>query len=122
MSKIKMIATWGGVVLLAAAVGAAGTGKLMGVEMLHQSFANMGLPTWFGYFIGVCEVAGAVGLLLRKWSALAASGVFLIMVGAMGYHLVFDPIAMAVPAVVLGLLAGIVFLSRKRDSWLSAIH
>ncbi|NQZ33548.1 MAG: DoxX family protein [Oceanospirillaceae bacterium] len=122
MTKFKIIATWVVIVLLAAAVGAAGTGKLMGVEMLHQSFANMGLPSWFGYFIGACEIAGAVGLLVRKWSALAALGLTLIMLGAIGYHLAFDPIGMAVPAVVLAVLASVTFVSRKRDSILVAIH
>jgi len=122
MTKFKMIASWAIIVLLAAAFIAAGSGKLLGVEMLHQSFANMGLPSWFGYFIGACEVAGGVGLLVRKWSALAALGLFAVMLGAIGYHLAFDPMAMALPAVVLALLALMAFISRKGDSLLSAIH
>ena len=71
---------------------------------------------------GEGEVAGGVGLLVRKWSALAALGLFAVMLGAIGYHLAFDPMAMALPAVVLALLALMAFISRKGDSLLSAIH
>jgi len=122
MNKFKTIATWAVVTLLAVSMAAAGIGKLMGVEMLHQSFANMGLPQWFGYFIGACEFLGAIALFVRKLSALAASGLIVIMLGAIGYHIAFDPIAMAVPAVVLAILAAIVFIGRKRDSLFVAIH
>jgi len=119
MNKFKTIATWIVITLLAVSMGAAGIGKLMGVEMLHQSFANMGLPLWFGYFIGACEVLGAVALFVKKLSALAASGLTVIMLGAIGYHITFDPIVMAVPAVVLASLAAIVYLLRKQDSLFS---
>jgi len=119
MNKFKTIATWIVITLLAVSMGAAGIGKLMGVEMLHQSFANMGLPLWFGYFIGACEVLGAVALFVKKLSALAASGLTVIMLGAIGYHITFDPIVMAVPAIVLAALAAIVFLLRKQDSLFS---
>ncbi len=122
MSKFNTVATWAVITLLAAAFVGAGAAKLMGVEMLHQSFANMGLPQWFGYFIGACEVVGALALFARKYSALAALGLMLIMLGAIGYHIAFDPIVLAVPAVILALLTAIVFFGRKRDSILQAIH
>jgi len=119
MNKFKTIATWIVITLLAVSMGAAGIGKLMGVEMLHQSFVNMGLPLWFGYFIGACEALGAIALFVKKLSALAASGLTVIMLGAIGYHITFDPIVMAVPAIVLAALAAIVFLLRKQDSLFS---
>lgn len=122
MNKFKTIATWAAIVLLAAACAAAGIAKLMGVEMVHQSFANMGLPQWFGYFIGSCEVLGAVGLLVRQYSALAASGLAAIMLGAIGYHISFDPIAAAIPAVVLAILAVAVFTLRKPHSVIAAMR
>jgi len=111
------IAIWVLSVLLAFAFGAAGTGKLMGVEMLHQSFQNLGLPSWFGYFIGLAEVAGAVGLLVPRLASLAGAGLGLIMIGAVGYHLAFDPIGAAVPALVLLVLSGTVAWVRRRQSW-----
>lgn len=83
-NKVKTIATWAVVILLALAFGAAGVGKLTGNEMMHMSFANMGLPSWFGYFIGACELAGAFGLLYKKLSSAAALGLVFIMLGALG--------------------------------------
>jgi len=63
-------------------VGAGGIAKLAGVPYVHSSFPKLGLPGWFGYFIGACEVLGAIALLIRPLSALAALGIGIIMVGA----------------------------------------
>lgn len=110
------VVTWIVITLLALAFAAAGTGKLMGVEMLHLSFANLGLPSWFGYFIGACEIAGAIALFIRPLSGLAAAGLSAIMLGAIYYHLAFDPISAAVPAIVLALLAAMISVVRKDDT------
>ena len=45
-------AIWVAIVLTSIAFAAAGIAKLMGVPMVHESFANLGLPGWFGYVIG----------------------------------------------------------------------
>lgn len=87
-------------VLPALAFAAAGIGKLMGTPMLHESFAAMGLPAWFGYFIGASELAGAVGLLLPMTRKLAAAGLAVIMVGAVYFHVAYA-VPSAVPALVL---------------------
>ncbi len=50
---------------------AAGSAKLAGVEQMHLSFALMGLPAWFGYFIGASELAGAVAIWIKKLSIIA---------------------------------------------------
>jgi uncharacterized membrane protein YphA (DoxX/SURF4 family) len=110
------VVTWIVITLLAMAFAAAGTGKLMGVEMLHLSFANLGLPSWFGYFIGTCEIAGAIALFIRPLSGLAAAGLTTVMLGAIYYHLAFDPIGAAVPAIVLALLAAMISIVRKDDT------
>ena len=56
--------------------------KLTGNEVALQSFIDLGLPSWFGTFIGVCEALGAIGLWLRPTSRLAALGIAIIMCGA----------------------------------------
>ncbi|MEO5620916.1 MAG: DoxX family protein [Cypionkella sp.] len=99
-------------VLVTLGFGAAGTAKLMGVPMMHQSFANLGLPGWFGYFIGACEVAGAIGIWLRPTSRLAACGLAAVLLGALYYHLNFPPVSAGVPALVLLVLCGFL-ISRK---------
>lgn len=100
-------------VVLALIVGAAGIAKLMGVPMVHQSFAILGLPSWFGYFIGAAEVAGAVGLFIPKLSRLAAFGLAIIGAGAVYFHIMHTPISAGVPAIVAFALAAFVALKGR---------
>lgn len=80
---------------------AAGSAKLAGVPELHASFQALGLPAWFGYFIGACEVAGALGLWIAPLRKLAATGLIGIMLGALYFHLRFTPLSQGIPAAVL---------------------
>lgn len=89
-----------------------GVMKLTGNPMAHQSFADLGLPGWFGYFIGACEVAGAIGIWLRPTSRLAALGIAIIMAGAVYYHVTFPPVQAGIPATVV-LLCSLFIVSRK---------
>ena len=88
-------------ILLAIAFLGAGSAKLAGAEPLQESFARFGFPIAFMYFIGICEVAGVIGLFIRKTAMLAAIGLAIIMVGAAGCHLMFDSPPQAIPALVL---------------------
>ena len=76
------IAIWILIVLTAFAFAAAGVLKLVGDPMFSDSFGKIGLPGGFGYFIGCCEIAGAVGLFIRRLATLAAAGLAIIMLGA----------------------------------------
>ncbi len=98
--------------LLALIVGAAGTAKLMGIPMVHQSFGILGLPSWFGYFIGAAEVAGAVGLFIPQLSRLAALGLAIIGAGAVYFHIMHTPISQGVPAILVLVLA--LFIASRR--------
>ena len=100
-------------IIIALALVMAGGAKLAGVEMVHLSFATLGLPGWFGYFIGACEIAGAVGLFIKPLSALAALGLACVMLGAVYYHAVYTPIAEALPALIILLVCVLVFLQGK---------
>jgi len=102
---------------------AAGSFKLSGAEEMVQNFQKYGLPITFMYFIGLSEVAGAIGLWLKiapvggiQLRLLAALGLSIIMVGAIVNHAIHDPISMAVPAAVL--LAILLFLAQtfRKDS------
>lgn len=93
---------------------AAGGMKLSGAEQMHASFAMMGLPIWFGYFIGACEVAGGIGIWVRKVSALAAAGLFIVMLGAVYFHVTYTPIAAGIPAAVLAVFAAVIFVNRRK--------
>lgn len=112
MTFLQKYAVLAASVVLALIVGAAGAAKLMGVPMVHQSFGILGLPAWFGYFIGAAEVAGAVGLFIPSLSRLAAAGLAVIGAGAVYFHLVHTPISAGIPAIVVLALA--VFITVKR--------
>ena len=99
--------------VLALIVGAAGIAKLMGVPMVHQSFGILGLPSWFGYFIGAAEVAGAVGLFIPQLYRLAAIGLSIIGAGAVYFHVMYTPISAGVPAIIVLALALFVALKRR---------
>ena len=100
-------------VLLALIVGAAGIAKLMGVPMVHQSFAILGLPSWFGYFIGAAEVAGAVGLFIPALSRLAAAALAIIGAGAVYFHIMHTPISQGVPAIIVLVLALVLAIKKR---------
>ena len=62
--------------------------KLSGVHAVTSNFESWGYPLRFMYFIGVCELAGAIGILLpwHKLRGLAALGIACIMGGAVFTH------------------------------------
>jgi putative oxidoreductase len=86
------IALWIVQVLLALAFLGAGLPKLLTpIETLAQQ--GMTLPPWLPRFIGVSEVAGALGLILPAATRIkpvltpvAAVGLAVVMVLATGYH------------------------------------
>ena len=79
------------------------------------------LPGAFMRFIGVCEVSGALGLILpglfrirTELTPLAAAGLVIIMIGATVVTLLQGQIAPALVPVVVGLLARFVVKGRAR--------
>src|SRR5215212_7181258 len=77
------------------------------------------LPELFMKFIGVCEVLGALGLILpgvfrtrRYLTALAAVGLTIIMIGAVVITIMGDGIAMAILPFVVTLLCAFVAYGR----------
>ena len=117
MEVLRKYGIWAAIIVVALLVSVAGAMKLAGTPALHESFAILGLPGWFGYFIGLCEVAGAIGLLIRPLSALAAAGLSIIMLGAIYFHVVHTPIGQTVPALVILLLCVFIF-TRRREAML----
>ena len=66
--------------------------KLSGVDAVTMNFESWGFPLRFMYFIGLCEMAGAIGVLLpwHKIRGLAALGLACIMGGAVFTHVHAD--------------------------------
>jgi putative oxidoreductase len=91
------LALWAAQILLALAFGSAG---IMTASMPIATLVQNGLvwagdvPVWLVRFIGTCELAGAVGLILPalirirpELTALAALGLLTMMILAMGFHI-----------------------------------
>jgi uncharacterized membrane protein YphA (DoxX/SURF4 family) len=82
------------------------------------------LPGLFLQFIGVCEVLGALGLVLPgllrirpKLTPLAAIGLLIIMIGAVVVSIMGPGVGSAMPALVFGLLCA--FVAYGRRAWLT---
>ena len=101
--------------LIALVLLAAGGAKLAGLPEVHMSFLLLGLPEWFGYFVGVCEVGGAVGLFVRPFSALAAVGISVIMGGAVYFHVAHTPLTQGIPALLVLALSIFVFVNTREN-------
>ena len=102
--------------LLAALFLFAGSMKL--ILPIEAMAGPVVLPGWFLRFIGVAEVAGAIGLILPwltriqpRLTPVAASGLVIIMAGATVITAVGGPTAAAVPFIV-GVLAATVARGR----------
>ena len=78
-TEIRNYAFWIAITLVVLYVGAGGAAKLASVPYVHSSFPKLGLPAWFGYFIGACEVLGCIALFVRPLRALAALGIGIII-------------------------------------------
>jgi uncharacterized membrane protein YphA (DoxX/SURF4 family) len=99
---------WALQALLAAAFAGGGWLKLSGDPAMVGLFADIGAGQWLRLFIGACEVAGAIGLLLPVLHRLAAAGLVGLMIGAAITNVVVLQISPAVPLVLLALAAVVV--------------
>ena len=113
------VALWVAQGLLAAIFLFAGGMKL--VLPVEEMTKQLPLPGLFLRFIAVCEVLGAIGLIL-PWllgsrpglTPLAAAGLVIIMIGATVLTLATAGITMALIPLVVGILAAFVAYGRWR--------
>jgi uncharacterized membrane protein YphA (DoxX/SURF4 family) len=121
MTRKTNVALWIVQGLLALEFLVAGGMKLvMPLEVLTKG-APFPLPFMFLRFIGVCEVLGAIGLILpgllhirTGLTPLAAAGLVIIMIGATSLTVAYMGVGPAVPPLVTGLLAAFVAYGRWR--------
>jgi uncharacterized membrane protein YphA (DoxX/SURF4 family) len=108
-------------IVLAALFLFAGGAKLaMPIEEMVKQMP-VAIPGWFLQFVGVCEVLGAIGLVLpgllrikTGLTPLAAACLMVIVIGATVVELMGDMIAMALLPLVTALLAAFVAYGRWR--------
>ena len=82
---------------------------------------NATLPRWFQLFMGVAEVAAAVGLTLPGLTRIlpwlvtwAAAGIMIVMISATTFHLMRGELSSAATTLVLLVLATFVAYTRHR--------
>jgi uncharacterized membrane protein len=114
----KFYAVWTIQVLLALVFLFAGVAKL--VMPAEAMKGPVPIPVVFLRFIGVCELLGALGLILpgllrirRELTSLAASGLVIIMIGATVVNAMSGLIVVALITLVIGLLAAYVAYERR---------
>lgn len=99
-------------ILLSFAFIAAGFAKLMGVEMMVQTFEAVGQDQWFRYVTGLIEIGGVILLWVPGRQLVGAALLVCTMIGATLAHLfILGP--SAVPAITLGVLAALVAYGYK---------
>ncbi|MCA9692428.1 MAG: DoxX family protein [Myxococcales bacterium] len=118
------ITLWIAQILLALAFGMAGFIKTATpiAELGQQMPWVLEAPSGLVRFIGLSELAGAIGVVLpaatriKPWlTPLAAAGLVVVMVLALGFHAIQgDPLQQYTPSLVLGLIAA--FVARGRWS------
>ena len=113
------VAIWTVQVLLACLFVFAGGAKL--VLPIAEMTKQFPLPGLFLRFLGVVELAGALGLILPSMlrirpylTPLAAGGLVIVMSGATAISMVGGSVAPAIPPFVIGCLAGLVLYARTR--------
>ncbi len=101
--------------LLALAFIASGGNKLLHAAPTQQMFASLGMPGWMGLFVGAAEVLGGIGLLVPRFTRLAAAELIVIMLVAVFMHATKIPggLAKGTPAIVLLVLLIVVVLLRR---------
>lgn len=102
------IILWTAQILMAGFFVFASLPKLLGDPTAVQMYGIIGLGQWFRYLTGICELSGAIGLLIPRLSGLAASGLVGVMIGATVTNLFVLP-GMAPAAIETGAL-GVIFV------------
>ena len=96
-------------------------GSMKFIMTVEEMTKDVAMPGWFLHFIGVAEVLGGLGLILPGLlrfrpglTPLAAAGLTIIMIGATVVSFIAGGAMMALPSLVVGLLAAFVAYGRWR--------
>ena len=76
--------------------------KLTNFFLAVEFFTKWGIPLWMMHFIGVSELAGAVGLLMPRTRPLAAFALFVLMIGGLVTHLTHGEYFFAAMPIIYG--------------------
>lgn len=109
----KFIGTWLPAILLALIFVPQGWSKFHDTSGWAVAFRHWGYPDWFRITIGVIELSGVALLLLGRTAAFGAILIIVVMLGAMGTHVIYDGGRHLTSEVVPLTLASIVLVLRR---------
>ena len=100
--------------IIATVFGLAGLSKVLGLEFEAEAFVRWGFPVGFMYFIGILEIAGALGVWVRRLAPFAALCLAVLAIGALATRMVFaEWVAAVVTAGVLAITLHFVWQKRS---------
>jgi uncharacterized membrane protein YphA (DoxX/SURF4 family) len=111
---------WGVQILLAVIFLSAAGQKLAGVHSQVTMFSQIGAGQWLRYFVGAAELAGAIGLVIRRLAVLAAVGLAADMLGATIINLAV--LHSAAAGLTIPLCAVLAFIAWNRRDWISTLR
>jgi uncharacterized membrane protein YphA (DoxX/SURF4 family) len=97
-------------------VGGSGLPKLVGESYAVQIFEELGSGQWLRIVIGLCEVAGGIGLLVPRLAGLAAACLVALMVGATAAQLFFLDAGYWYTPVIVGVLLAVIAWTRRTET------
>ena len=112
-SKVQMVIT----VIMSVAFLIFGILKLLGVEMMKEGFDSWGFPypIVFMRIVGLCEVAGAIGLWLSRFSYAAKICLIILMAGAVLTHLLHREFQDSLGAIILLILTVVTLALHRKE-------
>jgi uncharacterized membrane protein YphA (DoxX/SURF4 family) len=120
--RIANVATWVVQVVVGLLFVGGGMAKLFGDPTMVDLFDEIGAGAWLMYFVGACEVAGGIGLMIPWLCGLAAAALGVLIVGAIVTNVVVVDENPALPVVYLVVLAVLTYRRRERIASLFKRH
>jgi len=122
LGKMKRVGLWTLIGFLSVAFVLSGTMKFIKPEVAEH-FAQWGFADWFRVLIGLTEIAGGLALLAPRTTLYAAGALAVVMVGAVGTHVVHAEAGHAIaPLLLLGLLLTTGYARRPTQTRPAATH
>jgi len=112
--RVLSFAGWTLQVLLGAFFVFVSVPKLTLNPEVVAGFSALGAGHWFIYFVGACELAGGIGLMIPRLSGLAATGLVGLMIGATVTNLFLLPGMASGAVVTVALGMAFAFIARLR--------
>lgn len=101
---------------------ATGLRKLFGAESIVTDFMSWGYSPLFMHFIGIIELLGAIALLIPQTRVLAIPSLGVVMLGAIGTHLLNGEYLQVLLPLVMLVLLGILFMMSREELESANLH